>query len=124
MLVESSYLQLAVYAQLVHQNEQRWPALGYFIVRDSRLLVLDSDFFPEATVEQPANGENALQFWQRVETTWQWRREQLDRGLIEVSVCDTEPDETSNPGDLALALPDTFDSFDDYRALTGWRSDA
>jgi RecB family exonuclease len=124
MLVESSYLQLAVYAQLVHQNEQRWPALGYFIVRDSRLLVLDSDFFPEATVEQPANGENALQFWQRVEASWQWRREQLDRGLIEVSVGDTEPDGTSNPGDLALVLPDTFDSFDDYRALTGWRSDA
>lgn len=124
MLVDSSYLQLAVYGQLLHQNEKRWPALGYFIVHDGRLLMLDSDFFPEATIERPANDENALQFWQRVEATWQWRREQLDRGLVEVPVGDTEPDEHSSAGEFALAMPETFDSFDDYRVLTGWRSDA
>lgn len=124
MLVDSSYLQLGVYAQLLFQNEKRHPALGYFILRNARLLMLDSDFFPDATVEKPANGENALELWQRVEATWQWRRDQLDRGLIEVPVGDTEPDEVSDPGDAALALPATFDSFDDHWALAGWRDDA
>ncbi len=124
MLAESNYLQLAVYAQLLFQSEQRWPALGYFIIRDARLAMLDSDFFPGVVVEVPGNGENHLQFWQRVEATWQWRREQLDAGRVEVPVSDTKQDEASLPGDLGLAMPETFDSFDDYWALTGWRDDA
>jgi RecB family exonuclease len=123
MLVESNYLQLAVYAQLLFQNEKTWPALGYFIIRDARLAMLDSDFFTGATVEVPENGESHLEFWQRVEATWQWRREQLDAGLVEVPVTDTESGEDSLPGDLGLTMPETFDSFDDYWALTGWRDD-
>ena len=121
MLVESSYLQLAVYAQLLNQNEGGWPTLAYFIVSDARMLVLDSDFFPNATNEQPENGESLLEFWQRAEKTWKWRRKQLDEGLIEVPVTDTEPDETSSPGDLGLVMPDTFDQYDDFTVLTGWK---
>lgn len=123
-LVEGRYLQLAVYAQLLRQNEKQLPALGYFVVSDGRLLMLDTNFFPDATVVQPANGENLLEFWQRVEATWRWRRDQLDCGLVEVPVTDTAPDDDSSPGELGLAMPETFDRFDDYRILTGWRSDA
>ena len=86
--------------------------------------MLDSDFFPGVVVEVPGNGENHLKFWQRVEATWQWRREQLDAGRVEVPVSDTKQDEAPLPGDLGLAMPETFDSFDDYWALTGWRDDA
>jgi RecB family exonuclease len=120
MLRESSYLQLGIYAQLIHQDRGKWPTLGYLIISDSRLVVLDSNFFPGVTSEQPVNGESVLEFWQRVEATWKWRRAQLDRGLIEVSVTDTEPDEGSDPGDTGLTLPPTDDKYDIYTALTGW----
>jgi RecB family exonuclease len=120
MLRDSSYLQLGVYAQLIHQDRGKWPTLGYFIISDARLVVLDSNFFPGVTSEQPVNGESVLQFWQRVEATWKWRRAQLDRGLIEVSVTDTEPDEGSDPGDAGLPLPPTDDKYDIYMTLTGW----
>lgn len=117
---ESSYLQLAVYALLVHQSVDQWPVLANFIIREGQLLVLESSFFPHASVERTANGENLLEFWRRVESTWRWRREQLDQGLIEVTITDTEPDEWSSPGDLGLPMPETFDAFDDFQVLTGW----
>jgi ATP-dependent helicase/nuclease subunit B len=120
MLVDSGYLQLAVYAQLLNQNIGGWPALGYFIVSKARLLVLDSDYFPNATIEQPENGESVLELWQRAEETWKWRRAQLDKGIIEVPVTGTEPDEASSPGEHGLAMPETFDQYDDFTVLTGW----
>lgn len=119
-LTESGYLQLAVYAQLSHQQEKQWPVLAYFIIRDAQMLVLNSDYFPHAVVEQAENGESLREFWQRVETTWRWRREQLDRGLIEVTVSDTAPDELSTPGEPGLPMPEQFDTFDDYTLLLGW----
>lgn len=123
-LQESKYLQLGLYAQLAHQAQKRWPALGYYIIRDSRLLMLDNHFFPEASVIQPDSGESYLEFWQRVVATWKWRRQQIDRGLIEVPITDTEPDDNSTPEGRGLEMPDTFDRFDDYTVLTGWSEDA
>ncbi len=123
-LTDSGYLQLAVYAQLCHQQEKQWPTLGYFIIRDARMLVLGRPYFPDAVIEQPGNGESLLEFWQRVEKTWQWRRAQLDQGLIEVTITDTEPDEASSPGDIGLAMPDTFDRYNDYTVLTGWSTES
>jgi ATP-dependent helicase/nuclease subunit B len=120
MLVESNYLQLAVYAQLIQQNIGVWPTLGYFIVSEARMLVLETDFFPNATIEHPKNGESVLEFWQRAEKTWEWRRAQLDMGVIEVPVTGTEPDEASSPGEYGLAMQKTYDNFDDFTVLTGW----
>lgn len=120
MLAEGNYLQLAIYGQLLKQNQDKWPALGYFIVSDARLAVLATDFFPDAVIEQPVNGENLLEFWQRVVETWTWRRTQLEQGLVEVPVTGTEPDELSDPGEFGLPMPETFDQYDDYGALTGW----
>lgn len=124
MLLESDYLQLAVYAQLVHQNHNQWPALGYFIVSDARLLSLASDYFPGADVAVPENGESVLQFWKRVEQTWKWRRKQLDAGIVEVPVTGTHLDEASYPDEPGLPMPETFDAFDDYWALTGWSDES
>jgi hypothetical protein len=120
MIHDGRYLQLGVYAQLIHQDRGKWPTLGYFIISDARLIVLDSDFFPGLPSEKPTNGESVLEFWQRVEATWKWRRAQLDGGLIEVSVTGTEPDELSDPGDTGLPLPPTDDKYDDFTTLTGW----
>lgn len=119
-LTQSNYLQLAVYAQLCHQHDKQWPALGYFIIRDARMLVLHHPFFPDAHIVQPDNDESLLEFWQRVETSWQWRRAQLDQGLIEVTVAGTEPDDNSSAGESGLPMAETYDGFDDFTVLTGW----
>lgn len=123
-LTESAYLQLAVYAQLSHQQKKQWPVLGYFIIRDARMLVLESNYFPNAVIELTENGESLLEFWQRAEKTWKWRREQLDQGLIEVTVTDTEPNTDSAAGEHGLLMPETFDKFDDYTVLTGWSAES
>jgi hypothetical protein len=119
-LVESRYLQLAIYAQLARPALKQWPALGYFIVRDARMLVLDSPYFPNAVVERAENGESLLEFWQRAEGTWKWRKKQIESGLVEVTVTGTEPDDDSSPGENGLPMSETYDAFDDYTALTGW----
>ena len=58
--------------------------------------------------------------WQKMEKTWKWRRQQIDKGLIEVTVTGTESDEGSDAGEDALLIPETSDSFNDYWVLTGW----
>ncbi len=124
-LLANSYLQLATYAQLRRGNgAAQSPALSYFIVMDSTMLSLGHAFFPNAEILQPASEENAAQYWQRFEQTWQWRKQQFDRGLVEVTVADTEPTADSVPDDDCLEMPEASDAFNDYSALTGWGSNA
>ncbi|MBK6740472.1 MAG: PD-(D/E)XK nuclease family protein [Haliea sp.] len=124
-LLANSYLQLATYAQLRRGNgAAQSPALSYFIVMDSTMLSLGHAFFPNAEILQPGSEENAAQYWQRFERTWQWRKQQFDRGLVEVTVSDTEPTADSIPDDDCLDMPEASDAFNDYSALTGWGSNA
>lgn len=124
-LLANSYLQLATYAQLRRGNgAAQSPALSYFIVMDSTMLSLGHAFFPNAEILQPGSEENAAQYWQRFERTWQWRKQQFDRGLVEVTVSDTEPTADSIPDDDCLEMPEASDAFNDYSALTGWGSNA
>jgi hypothetical protein len=119
-LQKSDYLQLAVYGSLCRQQSKHWPTLAYFIIQDARLLVPDSDFFPGADKIVPSNEEDVAAFWHRAEVTWSWRRSQIDKGLIEVPVGNTQPTEDSSPGDDALPVPDRYDQFNDFKVLTGW----
>ena len=91
---------------------------------DAHLLSLNHGFFPNAEILKPGGEESAAQYWQRFEQTWRWRRAQFDRGLVEVTVTDTEPTAESLPGDDGLPMPGTSDSFNDYRVLTGWGANA
>ena len=124
-LLANSYLQLATYAQLRRNNgATQSPALGYFIVMDATMLSLDHSFFPNAEILKPDGEENAANYWQRFEHSWRWRKSQLDRGLVEVTVSQTEPTEDSTPADDCLAIPTASDTFNDYRVLTGWGENA
>ncbi|RLA58246.1 MAG: hypothetical protein DRR04_11360 [Gammaproteobacteria bacterium] len=120
-LLKNSYLQLAVYSQLRRNNQATVsPALSYFIVEDAHMLSLDHEFFPNAEILKPEGEENPAQYWQRFENSWQWRKAQFDKGLIEVTVTDTEPDDASAPGEDCLEIPEASDKFNNYSVLTGW----
>jgi ATP-dependent helicase/nuclease subunit B len=124
-MLDNSYLQLATYAQLRRNNQAKVsPTLSYFIVMDAHMLSLDHEFFPDAEILKPEGLENAAQYWQRFEHSWHWRKDQFDKGLIEVTVKDTEPTAESDPGENGLAIPEASDSFNDYAVLTGWGGNA
>ena len=118
-LKENRALQLALYARL-RKSGKRWPAQGYYILSEGRLLAQDRDFFPSAEVCAPAEGESAASLWLAFEKTWKWRRAQLDKGLIEVTVTGTEADKASVPPTGALEVGEHNDRFNDFAALTGW----
>jgi hypothetical protein len=123
-LRDNEHLQLVTYSFLRDQKlkTQGWPTVAYFIIYDSVLLAQDNEFFPNASVVSKATDENIKQVWQRMKTTWDWRQDQLAKGVVEVTVTGTEPDENSQPGEDGLKIPDQSDYYNDYRVLTGWKS--
>lgn len=121
-LRKDQYLQLAIYAQLLRQRDKRLPAVGYFVIATQDLLMLDSDFFPQADIVKAESGESILEFWQRFEKSWKARRRQLDDGKIEVNVAGTEIESELLFAEDALSHPEVFDSFNEFDALVGWEA--
>ena len=110
------HLQLAVYGFLL-QDDERWPASGYYIVTTGNVLAAEAGFFPEAW--RPEGGESALAIWRRSLATRKWRLEQFARGEIEVNA-GAEPDAASTPptDGLNTSVVDA-DRFDNFTWLTG-----
>ena len=122
-LKENKHLQLVTYSYMCHENsaKKQWPAVVYFIIDGGgAMLAQNTDYFPEAIEIKPNDDENHDVIWQKMKKTWEWRRKQLDSGLIEVSVDGTQAGAGSNPGEDALSIPETSDHFNDYKVLTGW----
>lgn len=121
-LEENQHLQLVTYGYLRHKNSVTgaWPSLAYFIIEGGKLLAQNHDYFPDAHVISASEYATQAQIWEQMQTTWQWRRAQLDQGRIELTVQGTEADSDSQPADDGLVMPDTSDQFNSYRILTGW----
>ena len=119
-LVESQYLQLAIYAKLRHSATGSYPKVGYFVIASQELLMLDADYFPKARIIEPKNGENIAQFLQRFEKSWQQRRQQLDQGIIEVNVSGTSAIDPVLLDEDGLANVKNFDRFSEFESLVGW----
>ncbi|MCX7064795.1 MAG: hypothetical protein NT024_09640, partial [Proteobacteria bacterium] len=112
-------LQLAIYAYL-RRGEQRWPDQAFFIVESGDILAQDARVFPRAVTHPAASGETVVDLWQRISATYEWRRQQLRAGRIEVHVAATTQMEASAPPAQALAAASDPDRFDDFVNLTGW----
>lgn len=125
-LKNNRHLQLAVYAHLRKQKTKspEWPPQAYFVIEDAQILAQDNASFPEAIAYPAENGETTKGLWKRFEATWRWRRAQLDKGLIEVTVEGTEPDGNSEPPENGLESGSDYNRFNDYPVLTGWGEDA
>lgn len=119
-LAKNRHLQLAVYAELLRQETGAWPQVSYFILEAARLIAPDTGFFPEArAVQQGGPGSTAV-LWDRFVAAWNWRRSQIDAGLIEVAARGIEPTAESVGPAEALEPEELRDEYDDYRWLTGW----
>lgn len=127
-LEQNSALQLAVYAYLLAaSNGGEWPMTAFFILNDGIMLAPKGDgFFPGSTevgVKNATPGPKAC--WNDFLGVWDWRRAQLDQGLIEVPVAGAALTATDPlaPDPRWQPDPDEFRQ-DIYQALTGWRTDA
>jgi ATP-dependent helicase/nuclease subunit B len=123
-LEQSKYLQLAIYSALHRQSGGGIPAVGYFIIAQGELLVLNDDYFPNAVIVAPENGEPLQEFWARFEQSWRQRRAQLDQGKIEVNVAGTSIVEDLLFDEKGLPSEQTYESFSEFGALVGWEADA
>lgn len=124
-LQENRQLQLAVYSVMRQQSTHRWPSEAYFILDEGRMAAQNNYYFEQATVCTPQEEyANSQTLWAAFRQSWDWRRAQLDGGIIEINVEGIESDQTSVPPDGALSIDKANDRFDDYIHLTGWPKEA
>lgn len=123
-LRQNRSFQLAVYSYMRKTSAalSYWPYRANFIIDGQRMLSQENRVFPNAVIVPSESGEGIGELWNRFESTYRWRRAQLDQGLVEVTVTGTEPTEASVPPGDGLVIDSFNDAFNDYAVLTGWRS--
>jgi len=121
-LQQQSHIQLAIYARLVENNTRAWPAVAYFILRESALLTPDLVFPGVQPIAVP--GASTEQLWDRIMTTWQWRRTQIESGALELVREDLEPTPDSTPPPGALSPKEPDQRYNGCVHLAGWDVDA
>jgi ATP-dependent helicase/DNAse subunit B len=118
-LAENRALQLTIYTRMLKKKGET-PHCGYFILSDAVILASDNEAFRNAYVISPPDGETPETLWRCVEKTWEWRRSQFARGVIEVPVEGTEAD----PGILipegCLVTEEDTRAPDEFQVLVGW----
>jgi hypothetical protein len=121
LLRSGEHLQLALYSSLIEQTSGVAPAaLGYFILESGALYVTTADTFPKAQVRRPPDGVTVTTLLDRARATWNWRKQQLDAGTIEV-VPEGATDEFQGPeGTLPVNGPSKWDR-DHLVLLGGWQ---
>ena len=126
-LAQNRHLQLVLYGEIVRQRTGRWPDLAYFSLSRGELMAINQHFFPQARVirqKKDVGDEGPAQLWQRFLVSWQWRRQQLDRGEIEVVLSEPEDssDDEASPQD-GLAPEVLNPGYNNYLTLAGWGED-
>jgi hypothetical protein len=119
VLEQGSHLQLAVYAFLQERASKRWPAVGYYILREGDLLTPAENLFPDARLVSQAEGATAA-LWEQAKATWRWRRAQIDKGAVELVVDGTEATDESAPPADAMVIEPLDARYNPYGHLAGW----
>lgn len=125
-LQNNRHLQLATYGHLMRQSEGIEPATAFFILSNGGTLLTRNDsFFPNTNPISPKGDSPASDWqacWQEFEEIYQWRRQQLDQGRIEVPVPGTEADD--QPPLDRWAPPKDGNTYSSFTNLTGHPSNA
>jgi hypothetical protein len=122
-LSEQTHIQLAIYARLVEQNTSCWPAVAYFILSQPEMLTTADNLFPGLNAITVPGASTSL-LWQRITTTWQWRRTQIEAGSLELVIEDVGPTDQSMPPDGALPLETLDARYNPFTHLAGWVAEA
>lgn len=121
LLRSGEHLQLALYSSLVEQTNGAAPAaLGYFILESGALYITAADVFPKAQVRQPPEGVTVATLLDQARATWNWRKQQLDAGVIDVVPVDPPDDFNGPDGTLPVKGPNSRFDGDHLVLLGGW----
>ncbi|MFT7773250.1 PD-(D/E)XK nuclease family protein [Roseateles sp.] len=121
LLRSGEHLQLALYSSLVEQTNGAAPAaLGYFILESGALYMTAADIFPKAQVRRPPDGVTVATLLDRARATWNWRKQQLDAGAIDVVPEEPEGDFQGPDGTLPVKGPNGQFERDHLVLLGGW----
>ena len=115
-------IQLTLYAQLLSAND--WPHTAYFIINAAKMITRDKDAFSSAhAVQHEADRKNIYQgIINEIVATFDWRKEQLSKGGIEIRCIHTYENLEDIYGDELLNLLEmksTNAHFDDFDVLIG-----
>lgn len=126
-LKNNTHLQLAIYGELIRQECNTWPELGYFILSTARLFTQTNNFFPGGvSVADESDIRNAM-LWHAFNESWKWRDAQLREGLVEVVMPGTEHDDDSRPPETGMPidrkLAQKNAEYNDYITLAGWEAE-
>ncbi|MFY1913443.1 PD-(D/E)XK nuclease family protein [Achromobacter xylosoxidans] len=121
-LSDGTYLQLALYGEMIRQELGALPAaVGYFTFREALLLTATPDVFgPQARVISAKNGVNASELVMQARATWDWRVRQWQKGHVDVIGKGLYPEPGPSP-EGCLPLGETAPWHGDYTALFGCR---
>lgn len=122
-LNDQTHIQLAIYARLVERNTSTWPAVAYFILRRPEMLTTAENVFPGVNPIAVAGASTAL-LWERITSTWQWRRTQIEAGALELVMEGLEPTDRSVPPDGALPIEALDPRYNPFVHLAGWDAEA
>lgn len=117
-----THIQLAIYARMVENNTNRWPAVAYLILSRPELLTSAEGAFNGVNPIIVA-GSSTAAVWERISATWGWRRKQVEAGMLEVVMDDIEPtdDTEAPPNILPIEAPDV--RYNQFMNLMGWESE-
>jgi hypothetical protein len=97
--------------------------VAYFILKDPELLTTADAVFPGVTPILAAGASTAL-LWERISTTWRWRRIQIEAGALELVMEGVEPTDLSTPPSGALPIEELDQRYNPCFHLAGWDADA
>ena len=129
-LSTNRHLQLAIYGQLMLDTENIEVATAFYILSNGgTLLTRNEVFFPETQAIPPKKDTphgDWQECWGEFQEVYQWRRNQLDRGKVEIPVPDTDPDIDPNeaPPWSRWESPKESCQYSPYDSLTGWSPNA
>ena len=114
-------MQLGIYAKLQQLQSGAWPAVGYYILKDSAMLTAATGLFPGVrAVDAPAGA--SAQLWERIAATWAWRKQQISGGSIELGLEGLEPTAESAPPEDAMDSETLSPRYNPFVHLAGWET--
>ncbi len=121
MVKNEEDLQLVMYAKLLTEDHS-WAHTAYFIIEQGKMIARNNLAFKEALAVNPDADHIEIneRIWDKMEATFQWRLDQLQKGNVEVRTKSTSIDlEDIYAGELMelLEMKSEDAPFDDYRTL-------
>ena len=119
MLERDTDIQLTIYAELYRQGSGADAEAVYYLIPKERLLAREPSIFSLA--ELTSSARTHAQRLGMIGTSFEWRRQQLDEGSIEVVCKATEElGASSEAPEGGLPLEEAFDLYDPYLGIYGW----